>query len=128
MYWRRFDLVDVKEMDFDEAELGRYSLQAGDLLACEARAVGRSAIWNGEIEECYYQNALHRLRSLRGELRSELMLEFLSFASAKGLLIPLVGEMTIPHLPAVKLRDLLVPVPPVEVQVKMVEDFDGIEQ
>ena len=55
-------------------------------------------------------------------------MEFLYFASAKGLLIPLVGEMTMPHLPTVKLRGLLVPVPPVEVQVKMVEVFDGMEQ
>jgi len=128
VYWRRFDLSDVKKMDFSETELERYSLRGGDLLVCEARAVGRSAIWNNEIAECYYQNALHRLRSIKGDLKPELMLEFLAFASAKGLLIPLVGEMTIPHLPAVKLRELLVPVPPVETQAEMVESFNGVEQ
>lgn len=128
VYWRRFDLSDVKKMDFSEAELQRYSLKAGDLLVCEARAIGRSAIWNGEIEECYYQNALHRLRSIKGELKPGLMLEFLAFASAKGLLVPLVGEMTIPHLPAVKLRELLVPVPSTEIQMEMVEAFGGVEQ
>jgi type I restriction enzyme S subunit len=30
------------------------------LLVCEGGEIGRTAIWRGEIEECFFQKALHR--------------------------------------------------------------------
>ena len=54
-------------MDFRDEDLGRFSLRTGDLLVCEGGEVGRAAIWKGEIEPCFYQKALHRLRPLHDQ-------------------------------------------------------------
>jgi type I restriction enzyme S subunit len=60
--WGRFLLDDLFEMDFEEREMKKFRLSVGDILMCEGGEIGRCAIWREEIEECYYQKALHRLR------------------------------------------------------------------
>jgi type I restriction enzyme S subunit len=59
-------LDDVAEMDITPQERNRYSLQKGDLLIVEGSGssahVGRTAIWNGEVEPCSFQNHLIRFR------------------------------------------------------------------
>ena len=62
--WGRFDLGDVSEMDFSEREENKFLSRRGDLLVCEDGQPRRVAIWNGEIERCCYQEALHRIRPL----------------------------------------------------------------
>lgn len=42
-------------MDFNEREKAKLKLRPGDLLVCEGGVVGRAALWNGAITECYYQ-------------------------------------------------------------------------
>ena len=66
--WNRFDLRDIATMDFDEKEERKFLLRRGDLLVCEGGEPGRAAVWNGEIERCCYQKALHRLRPANGEV------------------------------------------------------------
>ena len=60
--WDRVDVSDVVEMDFSPAERQKFSLILGDLLVCEGGEVGRTAVWRGEIEGCYFQKAVHRVR------------------------------------------------------------------
>lgn len=63
IYWEGAWVDDVKEMKFTKEQLKRYRLQKGDLLVTEGGAtVGRSAIWQGELEEVYYQNSINRAR------------------------------------------------------------------
>lgn len=60
IYWEGAWVDDVKEMKFTKEQLKRYRLQKGDLLVTEGGAtVGRSAIWQGELEEVYYQNSIN---------------------------------------------------------------------
>ncbi|MBR2265358.1 MAG: restriction endonuclease subunit S, partial [Paludibacteraceae bacterium] len=62
LYWGRFVLDKVKEMNFTEDELRTCSATKGDLLVCEGGAgYGRSAIWNYDYDICL-QNHVHRLR------------------------------------------------------------------
>lgn len=64
--WDGISLDDVKEMNFDDTDFEKYRLAAGDLLLNEASGspneVGKPAIWNGELEDCCFQNTLLRLR------------------------------------------------------------------
>ena len=62
VYWDRLDLNTVLEMDFDESDREEFRLRKGDILICEGGEVGRCAIWNDELPECYFQKALHRVR------------------------------------------------------------------
>ena len=60
--WGSIDLSRLDYMDFTEKEEQKYRLQPGDLLVCEGGDVGRTAIWEGQLDGVYYQNHLHRLR------------------------------------------------------------------
>lgn len=125
--WGRFDLTNVNVMDFEPDEIVRLGLRPGDLLVCEGGEVGKAAIWQGQIEPCCYQKALHRLRPRDNKLAPQLMLQFLMYAADKGLLNQLTGQSTIAHLTAVKLRTLSVPVPPTGAQREMMQKFEALE-
>ena len=61
--WGAINIGDLPVMDFPPDSQMRYRLKPGDLLVNEGGSyIGRSAIWHGELDECYYQKALHRLR------------------------------------------------------------------
>ena len=64
--WGRFDLVDLAVMDFNARDREKFELQYGDLLICEGGEPGRCAVWRGEIKNCYYQKAIHRVRPKPG--------------------------------------------------------------
>ncbi|MBZ9922568.1 hypothetical protein LB579_33465, partial [Mesorhizobium sp. BR1-1-7] len=104
--WGSINVVDLPEMDFDEDARKRYSLRVGDLLVNEGGSyVGRSAIWQGELEECYYQKALHRLRPHNPQRDQVDFLYFvMTFATQFGVFIAGGNQNTIDHLPAEKLR------------------------
>lgn len=60
------DTRDVLRMPFTDAEVARFRLLPGDILINEGQSlelVGRSAIYEGEPEECCYQNTLIRFRA-----------------------------------------------------------------
>lgn len=60
--WNGWDFSDVKEMNFNPRDFEKYSLRVGDILLNEgsgsADEVGKPAVWNGEIEDCCFQNTL----------------------------------------------------------------------
>jgi len=120
--WDRIDLEKIQEMDFSEREREKFNLLKGDILVCEGGEVGRSAIWHGEIEHCYYQKALHRLRPI-SNFSSEIMLQFMVWADRKGIFKALTGHSTIAHLTAIKLKEVSVPVPSDKEQVRMEHVF-----
>lgn len=126
--WGRFDLSDLLEMDFSLAEREKFSLRIGDLLVCEGGEVGRSAIWKGEIEDCYYQKALHRLRPLTDEITPEYMLQFMYWGNSKGLFASLTGHSTIAHLPAVKLKSVKVPLPDIADQNDLLDKLASLQE
>src|ERR1700730_2151716 len=64
--WGRFDLSDIGLIKLSPTDMQRFRLRNGDLLVCEGGEIGRAAIWQQQIPECYYQKALHRLRPKRG--------------------------------------------------------------
>jgi type I restriction enzyme S subunit len=70
--WYGFELDDLLKMDFDEAERAKFSLEPGDVVVCEGGEVGRSAVWRGEVEGCYFQKAVHRVRTT-GDLEPEFL-------------------------------------------------------
>lgn len=63
IYWEGIDTSELDFMHFTPDEEEKYRLLPGDLLVCEGGDVGRTSIWNGEVDDCYYQNHLHRLRA-----------------------------------------------------------------
>ena len=66
--WGKLELAQLDQMDFTPKECEALALEPGDLLVCEGGDIGRTAIWKGEIQDCYYQNHLHRLRKRAGDV------------------------------------------------------------
>jgi type I restriction enzyme S subunit len=117
--WGRFDLRDLSVMNFDPDERERFHLEAGDLLVCEGGVVGRCAVWEGQLAECYYQKALHRIRPSTA-VRAKWIAMVLEHFAHEGLLAPHSGGITIQHLPQEDLRRLVIPLPPLHEQDEMI--------
>jgi len=114
--WFRFDLSDIAEMDFDEKDRKEFRLQYGDILMCEGGEVGRCAIWKDEIEECYFQKALHRVRPNLELVKSEYLVYLFWWLAQTGGLGDFTSQVTIAHLTGEKLKELVIPVPPLVLQ------------
>jgi type I restriction enzyme S subunit len=127
--WDGVDIGDVKEMSLDDADRVKYRLRAGDLLVCEgganAQVVGKSAIWSGEIEECYYQKALHRVRPRASTTSSKYLWYALWAAWGRGLFAAEASPTTVLHLTAEMLRAHRFPFPPPDEQREIVERLDA---
>lgn len=125
--WNRLELDDVATMSFSPSELSRFELRYGDILACEGRHVGKSAIWRNEIPGACYQKALHRLRPRDSNQVPEFMLYQMEFASLTGVFSETTGETTIPHLPAERLRKILFSFPPQSEQRAIADRITAID-
>lgn len=108
--WGRIDLSDIGLVRLTPSDLQRFRLQRGDLLVCEGGEVGRCAIWQGTLEECYFQKALHRLRPKRG-YHVALMSHILRRLAASGILSNFVTQTSIAHLPKDKFETVPIPLP-----------------
>ncbi|RLA47840.1 MAG: hypothetical protein DRR42_17280 [Gammaproteobacteria bacterium] len=109
--WGRIDTDDLLRMDFNDREAEKFLLQKGDLLVCEGGEIGRAALWDGSITECYYQKALHRLRPKTVRITNEYMAHWMMFAFLLTNTYGVTGtRTTIAHLPEIKLKPLLVPI------------------
>lgn len=109
--WDRVDISEVAEMAMSSDDLQKYRLEDGDLLVCEGGEVGRAAIWNAPLSECYFQKALHRLRPSKG-FNTRLMLSYLRYWVDHDLLSNFVTQTSIAHLTKEKFADVPLPVPP----------------
>jgi len=112
--WNCINTTDLPTMDFPPEAQVRYRLQAGDLMVNEGGSyVGRSAIWRGEIEECYYQKALHRIRPFnQSQDSSEFLLYVMEMATRLGVFVAGGNQTTIDHLTAEQLRAYRFSFPP----------------
>lgn len=116
--WDQFDLKSILEMDFSKKDRNIFRLKHGDLLMCEGGEVGRAAIWRNEISECYFQKALHRVRPKNKMATAEYLLHLMWFFSRNGGFKDHATSATIAHLTGVKLKDMVIPLPPIEQQKK----------
>lgn len=123
VYWDRFDLRDLNEMTFSAADRRLYRLRPGDLLVCEGRHVGRSAVWSGEISEMYFQKALHRVRARAGD-STRFLMWCLRLMHDRGDFYADGTGSTIPHLPAERLRAARIPLPPPSDQQTILRRID----
>ena len=109
--WDAINVDDLPEMDFPPSERSRYLLRPRDLLVCEGGDVGRTAIWNGGLDECFYQKAIHRVRPW-SDSENPRFFYFLMYALAKrGVFTAGGNPNTIDHLTAIQLRHYRVPFP-----------------
>jgi type I restriction enzyme S subunit len=104
------DLTDVKEMNFEPRERQLFALRRGDVLVTEGsgslRAVGASAVWNGELAGAVcFQNTLLRLRP-RSSMDGSFLGWWCRHAFASGLFASVATGANIFHLSTERVRSL----------------------
>lgn len=119
--WGRIKLTDIRKMYFSEKDKEKFRLKSGDLLVCEGGEVGRCAIWRNQLEECYYQKALHRLRPKSDQVLNTFTYYFLEFASGSRLISNSTSRSSIAHLTREKFTQILIPLPTLPEQQKIAE-------
>jgi type I restriction enzyme S subunit len=118
----KVDVSDVKEMWFTENELIRLRLRKDDLLLNEGGDVGRTCIWNDELEECYFQNSVNRVR-----FKNDLQRFFLYLSNLYHYVNyydSIVNRVSIPHLTKEKLESVRFLRPPLNEQEQIVRYLD----
>ena len=125
--WFRFDLNRLGKMDFNEADRVEFALEYGDLLICEGGEVGRTAIWKGEIKDCYFQKALHRARCRKDICTPEFLAWALYYKAKTANFDGLVTSATIAHLTGEKLKRLSVQLPPLALQTQFAAFVERVE-
>lgn len=125
--WDRVDLDALEEMDFSPTEREKFSLKSGDLLVCEGGDVGRTAIWDCPVENCYYQKAIHRLRPKGNQVKPRFMLRFMWYAKNTGHFENYTSQTSIAHLTQEKLASVPMAAPSVDEQDRLIARFDGID-
>ena len=126
--WGRFDLMELRTMDFSESDREELKLEDGDLLICEGGEVGRTAIWRGADDRIYFQKALHRVRLDPTVAVPEYVFQFMWFMAKNGGFRDLTTSATIAHLTGVKLKRVQFPRPPLELQHRYAAIVDSVER
>lgn len=123
------DLSDVQEMDFDEQDYKKYALQPGDILLNEGQSrelVGRSCIYNGEIEGCCFQKTLLRFQP-SAKVLSEYAQGYFQDAFYRGVFAEIAVQSTsMAHLTAVRFERLMMPIPPLDEQKRIARILSSI--
>ena len=115
--WFRFEVDCLNEMDFNEAEQKEFALEEGDLLVCEGGEIGRCAIWHNQVQPCFFQKALHRVRCKQGIILPDYLAWWFKFNCENNGFTAIEGaKATIAHLPGAKLKKLRVVIPPLSLQ------------
>lgn len=127
--WSGWKLDDVKSMNFTDAEMDVYRLEPGDLLLGEASGsaaeVGKPALWQGEIENCAFQNTLIRVRPRGAD--SRYLLHYFSHCASTGAFARSSRGVGIFHLGRKALAEWQVPLPPIEEQRRIAAVLDAAD-
>ncbi len=59
--WFRVDISSVEKMYFTLDEMKTYRIKKGDLLLSEGGEVGKTSIWQEDLDECYIQNSVQKV-------------------------------------------------------------------
>ncbi len=121
--WGRCDVSNLRQMRFTSEDRQRFDLRPGDLLVCEGGEVGRTAIWHGEVADCYFQKAIHRLRP-RVAVEPRFVLHYMQWAAERGAFARLTSSTSIAHLTKAKLAQATLPLPPVNEQRRIAAILD----
>ena len=127
--WFSFNVDNLNQMDFNKAEQKEFELRDGDLLVCEGGEIGRCAVWHNEIQPCFFQKALHRVRCNRQLVQPDYLAWWFKYNCNHGGFAEIAGaKATIAHLPGIKLKQLQVSLPPLSLQNEFAAFVERVDQ
>ena len=116
--WKGIDSTEIKQMWISKRDRTQLKLKYGDLLISEGGDVGRSCLWEAELEECYFQNSVNRVRARNG-YSNRYLYYWMSTIKDKGYIDVLCNKSTIAHFTAEKVSAVPTPLPPAQEQTQI---------
>lgn len=121
--WAGVDTSILKQMWFSPAEKKQYRLLDGDLLVSEGGDVAVSCIWRNELDECYLQNAVHRVRQ-NALSDNRFIYYWLFFLKNYGIVDLICNKATIAHFTKEKFGELPICIMSIDEQVAIADFLD----
>lgn len=122
-------LDSVKTVEIRRSELARYQLLKDDLLVTEGGdwdKVGRTAIWNSEIENCLHQNHIFRMRGVRKELSGSWIEMYMNSIARAYFQAASKQTTNLASINMTQLRNCLIAVPALREQHRIVAKVDEL--
>ncbi|MBF0590170.1 MAG: restriction endonuclease subunit S, partial [Magnetococcales bacterium] len=117
------DLNVMKEIEVPVDELVKYRIESGDLLITEGGdwdKVGRTAIWNGEIENCLHQNHVFRARLIAPSMPQAWVMRYFNSPVGRRYFEGSSKQTTnLASINMTQLRGSPVPIPPLTEQTRI---------
>ncbi|NJP96402.1 hypothetical protein HCN51_44410 [Nonomuraea sp. FMUSA5-5] len=125
------NLTDVKTMYLPEAQAIDLALQQGDLLFVEGSGsvteVGRAALWNESISGVVHQNSVIRARLHDERLDPEYVITWFNSRAGNAYVREQATTTSgLYHIGASKLAGAPIPIPPIDIQRKVVAAYREI--
>lgn len=121
--WLKVNVSNIKEMWFSPTEVEKLKLKENDLLVSEGGEVGRTCIWQNELEECFIQNSVHKITFPQDFNSKFFLYQFFYFGSV-GYFDSIVNRISIAHLTGEKLKEIFVWFPPLSEQTAIAKYLD----
>ena len=119
------DLTEIKTITIKSNEKEKYALASGDLVMTEggdADKLGRAAIWNDDLDYCAYQNHIFRIRPHTDIILSDYLRETVGSTYGKAYFLSVAKQTTgIASVNKTQLGNFLVPIPPIDLQIRYAE-------
>jgi len=126
--WGKINILKVDSMYFTKEKFGKLKLKKGDILTCEGGDIGRTAIYDDELEECAYQNHLHRLRPKTSDTNNLFFVYWMNYAAnQRKLYVFDANRTTIPNLSGSRLKNLKIPKPKLSEQQQISSTLSAID-
>lgn len=127
-----FNLDDVREMNFTEQEIEKFSIEPGDVLVTEGcgsiAEVGACATWHSELSgQVCFQMTLLCLRS-RDESLAQLLHHWAAFSFRSGAFADVASGTSVYHLSAARVRRMPFPDLPEAVRIQAVAELEAAQQ
>jgi len=124
LYWGRFDLDNIRQMQITDKEIEKCTAIRGDLLICEGGEAGRAAVWPYDHDVCF-QNHIHRAR-FYGELDPYYLYRFFEKLNATGEIDLHRKGVGISNMSSKALALIVLSLPPLAEQHRIVAKVDEL--
>ncbi|NWA60690.1 restriction endonuclease subunit S [Pantoea sp. B9002] len=122
------NIDDLERFELEDHELNSWSLKYGDMLIVEgngsADEIGRCAIWEQPIDDCVYQNHLIRVRQYIDGSQHFISGYLNSPSGVKEMQRLAVTTSGLYNLSVGKIRNIMIPIPPINEQEKILTQMD----
>lgn len=117
--WGSLNTEQLPTMYFSEREKEKFALKKDDILMCEGGEIGRCSVLKESLNNVFYQKACHRLRAKNNLCTPDFLYFYIDNYVTSREIVGLVGESSIAHLPAEKVVQIQLNLPPLEEQKKI---------